>query len=385
MKMLNQFRLPSILALVISIAGLALAASPASASSPECTITGTNRAETLRGTAADDVICGRGGNDTIFAGGGADQIYGGPGADRISAGPGDDSSEGGRGRDSVNGDAGDDYLGGGVNSDQLGGGPGDDALDGGPGTDTIDPGTGTNTCARDSEDQVAGSCEIDTGGPAVAWLDFPPTVEAGSTLTATLSVSDPSGISPGSVTASVGGDPGWITNWCGFRIDAELVSGTETDGVWSVSCDVPANAVNGTYSLWAGAQDNFGNSTLADWVEFTVVGGNDDNQAPTVSDVSIPASIQPGETATITWRVSDPSGVSGAYPWVYLPGPPWGVLYGPGIGAPVRTSGDATDGAYSQTFTLPADSPSGTYAVYISVRDELGNKTYMQYGSFSVE
>jgi len=383
---------------------LALAASPASASSPpECTITGTNRAETLRGTTADDVICGRGGNDTIIAGGGGDvvfagtgadrisagrggdEVHGGPGADRISGGSGDDSAEGGSGRDSVDGELGDDFLGGGLNPDQLGGGAGDDALDGGPGNDTLDPGTGSNTCAPDSADRVAGGCSIDTTGPVVTWLDSPQTVEAGSTLTATFSAKDPSGISPESATASIGGAPGWITSWCGFYMNAELVSGTETDGVWSVSCDVPENAVNESYSLWAGAQDNFGNSNLADWVEFVVVGGNDDNQAPTVSDVSIPASIQPGETATITWRASDPSGVSGAYPWVYLPGPPWGVLYGPGIGDPVRTSGDASDGTYSQTFTLPADSPSGTYAVYISVRDDLGNKTYQQYGSFTVE
>jgi hypothetical protein len=122
----------------------------------------------------------------------------------------------------------------------------------------------------------------------------------------------------------------------------------------------------------------------ADWIEFTVIGGSADNQAPIVSEVVIPKSVAPGETVTITWQASDPSGVSVAYPWIYLPGPPWGVLYGPGVEAPVLTSGDAIDGTYSQTFTLPADAPSGAYPVYISVRDELGNKTYQQYGSFTV-
>ena len=371
--------------LVVLTIGLTFAVSSASASTPpDCTITGTPGKDVLRGTLAADVICGLGGNDTIFAGGGSDEVYGGPGADRISGGGGDDSVEGGPGRDSIGGNAGNDFLDGGISPDQLTGGPGDDALNGGSGADGINPGTGFNTCAPDPADRVAGQCEIDTTGPSVTWLDVPSTVEAGSTLTATFSVEDPSGITPGSATVGIGGSPGWITSWCGFRIDAELVSGTETDGVWSVSCDVPENAVSDPYSLWAGAQDNFGNSTLADWVEFVVVGGSDDNQAPVVSEVSIPASIEPGETATITWRTSDPSGVSGVYPWAYLPGPPWGVLYGPGIEAPVMTSGDATDGTYSQTFTLPADSPSGTYAVYISVRDELGNKTYQQYGSFKV-
>jgi hypothetical protein len=365
--------------------GLAVAAAPATASTaPDCTITGTPGADTLRGTPGDDVICGLGGNDTIFGGGGSDEIFGGPGADRISGGGGDDSAEGGAGRDAVNGNGGDDFLDGGISPDQLIGGPGDDALSGGPGADGINPGTGSNTCAPDSADRVAGQCEVDTTGPTVTWLDFPSSIEAGSTLTATFSLKDPSGVTPESATASIGGAPGWITTWCGFRMDAELISGTVTDGVWSVSCQVPANAVSDPYSLWAGAQDNFGNSTLADWVEFVVVGGSEDNQAPVVSEVVIPASIEPGETATISWRTSDPSGVNGAYPWAYLPGPPWGVLYGPGIEAPVMTSGDATDGTYSQTFTLPAGSPSGTYVVYISVRDELGNKTYKQYGSFEV-
>jgi hypothetical protein len=373
----------------VSMIGMAFIASPAGATSAEeCTIVGTPKADVLRGTAASDVICGFEGNDTIFGRGGNDEVLAGPGSDRVFGGGGSDSVEGGPGKDSMAGDAGGDYFDGGTGPDALSGGTGDDALMGGPGTDGIDPGAGSDVCAPDSADRVAGVCPVDSAGPTLQWIEVPSRVEAGTTLTATFSLEDPSGVAPGSATASIGGSPGWITTWCGFRMDAELVSGTETDGVWSVSCDVPENAVSDPYSLWAGAQDNFGNSSVsggsADWIEFMVVGGSDDNRAPVVSDVSIPDSVEPGETATISWRAADPSGVGGAYPWVYIPGPPWGVLYGPGVEAPVLTSGDAIDGTYSQTFTLPANSPSGTYAVYISVRDELGNKTYEQYGSFTV-
>ena len=366
------------------LVGVSLTSGPASASTGvNCTIRGTAAADTLRGTPGDDVICAGAGNDRIFGGGGDDQIFAGFGADRIFGGAGSDSARGGPGTDFLGGNPGNDILDGGINPDRLDGGPGDDILNGGPGTDGINPGTGSNTCAPDSTDRVNGACAVDDVGPAFSWVDVPATVEAGTTFTATFSLEDPSGIATGSATASIGGAPGWITTWCGFRMEARLVSGTETDGIWSVSCGVPENAVSDPYSLWAGAQDNLGNSTLADWAEFVVVGGSDDNQAPVISDVSIPASVQPGETATITWRAADPSGVAGTYPWAYLPGPPWGVLYGPGIGRPERISGDANDGTYSQTFTLPADSPPGTYAVYISVRDELGNRTYEQYGSFS--
>jgi hypothetical protein len=378
-----------ILIVAVSMIWVTFAASPAGATlTEECTITGTPKADVLRGTAGSDVICGFEGNDTIFGRGGNDEVFAGPGSDRVSGGGGSDSVEGGPGKDSMAGDAGGDFLDGGTGPDALSGGTGDDALMGGSGTDGIDPGAGSDVCAPDSADRITGSCPVDNAGPSLAWLDVPKTVEAGTTLTATFSLKDPSGVTPGSATASIGGAPGWITTWCGFRIDAELVSGTEMDGIWTVSCDVPESAVSDPYSLWAGAQDNFGNSTVsggtADWIEFMVVGGSDDNRAPVVSEVSIPDSVEPGETATISWRAADPAGVSGAYPWVYIPGPPWGVLYGPGVEAPVLTSGDAIDGTYSQTFTLPAGSPSGTYRVYISVRDELGNKTYEQYGSFTV-
>lgn len=371
--------------LAISFVGLAFNTAPAGAADlPECTITGTPSADTLRGTSRDDVICGRGGNDTVFAGGGDDEVYGGPGADQISGGGGDDSAEGGPGNDRIGGDGGGDFLDGGSSPDRLSGGPGDDALMGGPGTDGINPGPGSDTCASDSADRISGACSVDITGPTIELLDFPSPIEAGGTLTATFALKDPSGVDAGSPNAKVGGAPGWITTWCGFPIMAELVSGSGTDGVWSVTCPVPTNAVNDPYALFFSAQDSFGNASWFDNAEFRVTGGSDDNRAPVVTDVVIPEGVEPGETVTITWRAADPSGVSGAYPWVYLPGPPWGVLYGPGIGAPVRTSGDATDGSYSQTFTLPENSPAGTYAVFISVRDELGNKTYEQYGSFIV-
>lgn len=380
-----RFRIAVGSLLAMSLVGLGLAAGPAGASDPaDCTVTGTPGSDTLRGTAEADVICGFGGRDTILGAGGGDELRGGPGADQISGGGGDDSVTGGPGKDSMKGQAGDDFLDGGTSPDQLAGGPGDDALMGGPGTDGIDPGAGSDVCAPDSGDRVAGACPVDNTGPELTWVDVPTTVEAGTSFTATFSLKDPSGVYPGSASVGIGGSPGWITSWCGLRLEAELVSGTLTDGVWSVGCLVPEWAVNDPYSLWPGAQDNFGNSTLGDWVEFEVFGGDPDNQAPIISEVDIPASVEPGSSVTITWRATDESGVRGVpYPWVYIPGP-GGVLYGPGVEEPRRTSGTALDGTYAQTFTLPADSPSGTYPVYISVTDEPGNKTYQQYGSFTV-
>ena len=370
-------RRASVTAALASLLGLFLFAIPAGAAAPAaCTINGTPGADVLRGTAKADVICGLGGNDVIYGDGGNDVIRGGIGHDRIY---------GDGGNDVISGEAGNDSVNGGNGNDQLSGGSGNDALKGGAGSDQINPGTGADTCAADSADRVSGSCIVDRTGPAAAWIDVPSTVTAGETFTATFSLKDRSGIDPNSPNGTIGGAPGWITSWCGFPVMATLVSGTNADGVWAISCPVPANAVSDPYSLWISAQDSFGNASPRISADFEVVGGASDNKAPVISDVMIPTGAKPGETITISWRAADPSGVKDTpYPWVYRPAPQFGVIYGDGVEAPVRTSGTATEGAYSQTITLPANSVKGTYAVYISVRDELGNKSYEQYGSFTV-
>jgi hypothetical protein len=76
----------------------------------ECTITGTNGADTLVGTADDDVICAKAGADTLRGkagddvekgGNGRDLLKGGPGADVLNGGPGHDTCKGGKGPDTL--------------------------------------------------------------------------------------------------------------------------------------------------------------------------------------------------------------------------------------------------------------------------------------------
>jgi beta-glucanase (GH16 family) len=88
-----------------------------------CTITGTEKADTLAGTAGADVICGLGGNDVIYGNGGNDIIDGGSGNDRIFGGSG---------------------------NDLIFGGGGVDRLDGGPGTNLCQTATNisTSSCKR---------------------------------------------------------------------------------------------------------------------------------------------------------------------------------------------------------------------------------------------
>lgn len=340
----------------------------------------------LVGGIGNDVLSGDAGNDFISAGGGRDQVAGGAGADRLLGDDGNDSVSGGDGPDSIDAGRGDDLANGDTGGDMVAGGPGDDALQGGLGSDRIIAGTGSDTCARDPSDAISGSCLIDLQAPVVEWINVPAEVTAGTSLTVTFSYKDSSGAGLGVPDIRIGGAPGWITSWCGWPIDATLVSGDARDGVWSVTCPVPAKAVNDSYSLHLNAYDVFGNRSVVEVPDFKVVGGSADSGPPTITDVVIPKTAKPGETITLTWRAADPSGVKDTpFPWVYRPAPQFGVLYGEGIlGEPTLTSGTATDGAWSQTIKLPDNAISGTYTVYISVRDELGNKSYQQYGNFFV-
>jgi beta-glucanase (GH16 family) len=122
-----------VLALICSIAALAVAGTASAAASPAClghkaTIVGTNAADRLVGTAARDVILARRGHDRVYGRQGNDLVCGGPGRDKLSLGLGADKAASGRG------------------NDRIGGGEGQDFLNGGEGTDVVDGGAGTDTC-----------------------------------------------------------------------------------------------------------------------------------------------------------------------------------------------------------------------------------------------
>jgi len=251
------------------------------------------------------------------------------------------------------------------------------------------PGDTRAETAAGGEGQAAPTqTENDGAGPAITWVSVPTTITAGSSFTATFSVIDQNRISPQSVNVTIGGSSGFVTTWCGFSILASLVSGDTADGVWSISCQVPANAVNGSYTLSAHAQDSYANST-ARASAFTVVGGTSDDQAPAISGVTAPAQVAPGSRITFTWNAADASGVDYALVWVAN-----STGFASTAGVPVvdygdytsrRTSGSERAGAYTQSVTLPATAEPGTYSVWISTADTLGNKTFEQYGTFTVD
>lgn len=129
----------------------------------ECTILGTDDADTLSGTSGNDVICGLGGDDVIRGRGGNDIIWGGEGDDTLYGGPGDDTIHGEIGEDIISGNRGSDKLFGGEDSDTIYGNTGNNLIYGGSGSDTIYGGNGNDVIEGNEEnDEINGGHGDDT-------------------------------------------------------------------------------------------------------------------------------------------------------------------------------------------------------------------------------
>jgi Ca2+-binding RTX toxin-like protein len=427
-------RLALALALVLSLVGF-----PGGAfANPQlaCTIFGTASSDRINGTSRDDIICAGSGNDIVNGNGGNDTIYGGPGTDRlfggsgndilvdedgndtldggagddnISGGSGNDLLTGGSGNDELSGDAGTDRLIGGLGDDELSGGAdndtllgdggadsiqgnsGSDSIQGGTGNDLIDGGlasdyirggSGLNSCSSDVADFLLDSCRIDKDAPVIGvQASVVRSFDAGTTIQLNWSVSDSSGVDKS--WASIGGAPGWITNWCGFAIEAQRISGDEKNGVYQIECNVPKDAVTDTYSLFVSASDLLGNATVySPQITFTVSGGSSDNKAPEVIEINLDSSAKPGAEFNLTLSASDESGIVGVYGWLMKDGggfasyPDIG-LYADALGPAQLVSGTDKSGTYSQVLKFSEKAPEGSYTLWLSVRDILGNKSFV--------
>jgi hypothetical protein len=382
-------------------------ASPALAVSSkisECTITGTAGNDVLTGTPGADIICGLGGNDVIHSGAGKDRIFGGSGddeifgeagadlvdggagSDEISGGSGNDSLvgsngadslSGGQGKDSISGGAGGDILLGGSGNDNLSGGNNVDVIDGGAGADKIRTGTGADMCGEDSSDVHLDACSIDTTAPQVGVLMAPGMqFSAGTTAVFTIKVFDQSGTA--SVYGKIGGPPGWVTEWCGFGIPGVLTEGTDKSGVYQISCTIPENAVNDKYTLFVGTSDLMGNYSAELTVDFDVTGGSSDNKTPAITKIELPDQVGAGEPFVIRVSATDESSVVGVYAWFALEGG-WisdGVaLYVPYSEARF-VSQTATEAVIEQDAVFAENAPAGTYRIWLSIRDGVGNRDF---------
>jgi Ca2+-binding RTX toxin-like protein len=384
---------------VLLSSALISAASPASAANEsDCTIVGTKNADVITGTEKRDVICaGAGadkiyalggndiiragsGNDVIYAGAGNDTVLGEAGNDSIAGADGADKLNGGDGIDKVTGGAGEDVLQGGAGNDNLSAGNGADLIDGGKGKDVIYSGYGYDLCNSDPADVRMDACTLDSKGPKFGALPMVVRqVQAGTLAVFTVNVSDVATVD--AVYGSIGGAPGWITEWCGFRIPTELASGSVKSGTYKLSCTVPPNAVNDNYTLFVGAVDMMGH-TSEQRVAFEVIGGSSDNRIPVVTKIELPNDVAAGESFTVTISATDESVVAGVDAWFALEGG-W-VSGGDGLYAsrsePRFITQTQTESVVSYDVVFDSRAPAGLYHIWIGVRDGVGNRDFYDSG-----
>jgi len=337
--------------------------------------------DTVTGGTEADIIKGDAGTDTISGGTGEDEIYGETGNDKIDGGDGTDRLAGGDGTDIITGGIGEDLIQGGVGTDNISAGSGADIIDGGQGKDTITTGAGNDLCNADSADVRLDACSLDSKGPKFGALPMVVReVQAGAIAVFTVNVSDVAGLQ--AVYGYIGGAPGWITEWCGFRIPTTLVPGsTEKSATYRLSCTVPPNAVNDNYTLFVGAVDMMGHTT-EQRIAFEVVGGSSDNRTPTVTKLDLPESVSPGENLVIRVETTDESVVAGVYFWFMLEGGGFSGLNGVHAKGsdPRSISITPTDAIFEQDYVFGDNAPAGTYQVWISVRDGVGNREFYDTG-----
>lgn len=202
----------------------------------------------------------------------------------------------------------------------------------------------------------------------IAQLSAQDEVAAGGWLNVTFLVRDP--------TQSTRWYPPWVklwgpqgfVTWCGFPVMASLLAGNEADGEWGISCRVPDRAVNNAYEYEFSGPWDWRNSLRG---SFAVVGGEQDNQPPTVFNVSAtPVTVSLGENVTVSYIASDASGIMTVFPWVFGPK---GYEYG----FEVYEASSPDDLERHFSFVYTAGSSTGAFHVFFSVVDRAGNRNFI--------
>ena len=237
--------------------------------------------------------------------------------------------------------------------------------------------TNTNCCStsptRGSFTVTGGSDDSD--GPTFPAVTVSPsTATPGDQVTIEIAAGDESGVSQAGFYFDLDGAQRDI---CGQS--AELVSGDEFNGVWAYVCTIPALVQNGTYTVIPYGVDAVGNNTNTNCCStsptratLTVTGGSDDNTGPAFPSVTVsPSSVGPGDQLVINIRATDDAGVAEVGFTFELGGAQRDIC-----GQQTELiSGDASDGVWSYTCTIPDVVQGGEYTVVPYGVDVFGNYT----------
>jgi Ca2+-binding RTX toxin-like protein len=332
-------------------------------------LVGSRRSDRLTGDSANNSLAGGGGNDTLNGGSGNDSEAGGLGNDQLHGAAGNDGLRGNNGDDTLDGGAGEDTLNGNDGTDDLNGGNGNDLISGGPGSDTADYSDHT----ADITATIAG-----TGGSGQA--GEADTIEADVENLMGGSGNDAlSGNEADNTLRGGGGD-----DTLDGRGGADIVNGND-------GADV-LHGGDGNDTLIGGPGDDF---LDGDAGTNPCIGGydNDVYVAAHCEDVTPPKIVSfdfdpktidtSGGSQSITFTARFRDDLSGYYTSEIIFVSPNGQqtidfnLCVSGCTG-TRVAGDAFDGVYEATVSVPQFSQFGTWTVlqYFS-RDVVGNNTFV--------
>jgi tRNA threonylcarbamoyladenosine modification (KEOPS) complex Pcc1 subunit len=164
------------------------------------------------------------------------------------------------------------------------------------------------------------------------------------------------------------------------------ISGDSRDGLYQKEAVFPQYSKSGNWQIYEiSAYDssnyrNFSNSDLADRrfpTELQVISINEDVTSPEIVEFSFTPSFvdmnNDSQNVTVTVRAKDiQSGVHSLDVSFYRAGQDY--LYGVSM---KRISGDSKDGIYKGVLTFSQHPPSGTYGVFISASDTIGNSKHI--------
>lgn len=107
-----------------------------------------------------------------------------------------------------------------------------------------------------------------------------------------------------------------------------------------------------------------------------------DSTGPSISEFSVPASVDAGSPLTFTWRATDPTTVSSTGVTI---GWASGIFTRCGFGElGTLISGTRSDGLWSYTCTIPTDAVATQYTVSVHAQDGFGNSTISPARTFSI-
>lgn len=220
---------------------------------------------------------------------------------------------------------------------------------------------------------VDGGVPPDYSPPSINSITYPTQLNAGSTFTATLAITDQTGVSSGYmvVRAATGS---YIA--C-TAPEIVLDSGTIYDGVWKLSCYVDSTAPNGVYNLEMHLNDNQQNPL--DYFKtsaFTLSGGqNPDLIKPTISNIKYSDShVVRGETFEITATVGDAQSGINHVDFLAM------ETYKSAIdckGPMKLATGSLTQGTWTYSCTVPLTAEITVHEAQIYAYDNQNNVGYM--------